>query len=59
MEKNFFGSNLMKYVPFCLWVDQKQINYCRSNTTAVLVFGIATCFGRFRPSPGHQYNIAK
>ena len=39
--------------------DSKQIAYCPSNTTTILYFGIATCFGRFRPSSGYEYNIAK
>jgi hypothetical protein len=48
MEKDFSGSYLMKYVPVCLWAVQKQTTYCPSNTTAVLHFGTASYFGRFR-----------
>jgi hypothetical protein len=43
-------SCLMEQILFCLWIFQKYIHYCPSNTTTFLYFAAAAaaaCFGRF------------
>ena len=43
----------------CLWIIQKQIAYCPSNTTTVLYCGTGTFCGRFRSSLGYEYNTGQ
>jgi len=39
-------------------IIQKQMTYRPSKATTLLNFGIATRFGRYRPSSGCQHNIS-
>jgi len=41
----------MEYIPLSLEALKSP-----SNTTTILYFGIATCFGSFRISPGYTHN---
>ena len=49
------SSETIKFSKLLLKINR----YYPSNTTTVLYFGVATYFGRFRPSLGYQQNIAK
>jgi len=49
------SSEAIKFQKLLLKINR----YYPSNTTTVLYFGVATYFGRFRPSLGYQQNTAK
>jgi len=51
--------NLTEYIPLFMWIVQKQIAFCPSNTTVVLHCDIAAFFGLFRPSSDFQHNITR